>query len=168
MAPLPGTLKHTFLSRRAHSPKLRPKAENSAALGRRDVIRSHVSLGWLAGLGGRLLVSISVGREGGATDDRFFFSPHPSRPREATISPPSPSHKEGGRLEGETRVGRGGDLAAGGSADPWRRGPRVGGARGSRASPPPTRVLTAGSLGSPRGSSGFGEHSGSAGESLGK
>lgn len=109
-------------------------------------------------MGGRLLVSISVGREGGATDDRFFFfSPHPSRPRETTIPSPSPSHKEGGRLEGETRVGRGGDLAAAGSADPWRRGPGVGGARGSRASPPPhthTRALTAGSLGSPRGSSG--------------
>lgn len=60
------------------------------------MIRSHVSLGWLAGLGGRLLVSISVGREGGATDDRFFFSPHTPADHVKPQSPvPPPDTKRG-------------------------------------------------------------------------
>lgn len=62
-----------------------------------------------------------------------FFFPYPNRPREATISSPSPSYKKGGRLEGETRVGRGADL--------WREevqtlggeGPELGAAKHSRA-----------------------------------
>lgn len=90
------------------------------------------------------MVSISVGPEGGATEDRFFsplsLSPHTPnghmKPQIPSLSLP-PVTKRGATWKEKPDAARvGGELVAGGSADPRRRGPRAGGARDSRASHP--------------------------------